>query len=564
MFVLRSTPFATNVARPDGYNSLEKMVSWCGMGWRHILIIGFIASTLIALSASRLSLNLSFNGLIQDTLNLKYYQVSADLDDWSRVYACFIAVVPVGLTLLAVNSFGRFMTILTGLVLQMATLCIFFFVDWSATGNQGTDATAGAWATGLLCASNWWLIQSIVAVVFIYCYEVCPIKFRLPAMLGITLMETLGELAVGLSTRAVRASVTSPSMSDTMIEEKYVDFEQGKAWELAATRSEALFGDLPKIILPLLALAILLGLGVRSDSPASLVIRGRAGIAFDRLFEDGKANTEERIPMTKDEFLVNTRRETEGSLGFRALVSSGISPLALVALLQLAWVIIDKSVLTTYDYVMMDVLEGTGGGEFYDSLYSLLLTKLVAVIGFLSVLALWYWNRDIRFAMAAATLLAAVGAVICSSVSVDSDSLTWSSQVSVVVGVSVSYLGMPLLQALVRVLILDLFTNKSRALGVFAFRAIDLIWMGLVALADLEFLSFKWFFVTEATIVAIIGLVALAGFYCTNWFDRSLICRDPELDAGWLISEKGLERTVVGSRERVPATGSTSIGTLSQ
>jgi len=406
--------------------------------------------------------------------------------------------------------------------------------------------------------STWVLIQPILAIVYLYCYEVTPIRFRVPAVLGVSLMETLGSLAVSLAQEFIVRSVEPMTDDDLLViyEPQYLD--AGRAYELAVAQKKALFEPISIAVWAMLGTTILVGLfAVRRDTPIHLVNRGEAGLVYDRLVADGSENSKERVPMTRDEFLVNSGKETEQALNLSDVVKRAVSPMALLTLLLLSVTIMDRSVLTAYHYLMLETLGLPDGASVMNPIPGNLLRHGLAMVGIIGALGLWAWCKDIRFTPALSVIITAVGSIICASVSAFDENDFYkqvaelSSTLSVCVGVSVIYLGLPLLGALLRAVTMDMFTNKSRAVGVLGMKAVELVWIGLVNIAYMKLRKFSWFYVTNAVIVAVIGGVALGAFYCTKWFDHCLICRDPELDACWLVSDKVADGQIIGSRDRL-------------
>jgi len=450
-----------------------------------------------------------------------------------------------------------------GLVLLCCTVCIPFLLQGSSSSAEGgvradensVKAVVFLFGYGV---STWVLIQPILAVAYLYCYEVTPIRFRVPAVLGVALMETLGSYAVGLAQEFIVSNV-EPIAKETleeMYEPQYVD--EAQAYYLAIAQRYALFEPISIAVWAMLGATILVGLlAVRRDTPIHLVNRGEAGLVYDRLVADGTENSKERVPMTRDEFLVNSGKEAEQALNFAGVVKRAVSPMALLALLLLSMTIMDRSVLTAYHYLMVEILGLPDGGSVANPVPGDAIRHGLAMVGIIGSLGLWAWCKDIRFAPALAVIITAVGSIICASVSAFDENDLYkqvgelSSTLSVCVGVSVIYLGLPLLGALLRVLIMDMFTNKSRAVGVLGMKAVELVWIGLVNIAYMKLRMFSWFYVTNAVIVAVIGGVALGAFYCTKWFDHCLICRDPELDACWLVSDKVADGQIIGSRDRL-------------
>ena len=561
MLLSKFTDFNSDVARPDGYNSLEKMISWSRMGWRHVLFFAFIALSIGAVAGAQEAVNSVHNAVLQVRLAVDIFGDEKWVDLWAQGYSALVCVVPIVATGFAVHRFGRLPTILVGLLLLCGSLCGSFLIEGSMIADDSDAAkaeniTKAVWYAVSYGISSWWLIQSLLAIVYVFCYEVTPIKFRVPAVLGVFLMETLGSLAVGLARQYISNSVT---VNDEEMLAKYgeTNFEEGKQYDLYFAQIEALFKPISIVCWSLVVAALIMGLAViRRDTPAHLVNRGETGLVYDRLVVDGTENSQERVPMTKEEFAVNAGRETDDALGFCAIVKRAVGPFAVIAQLLLSIAIMDRSVLTAYYYLVEETLSANGSSVVHDPIPGMLLRHGLSMVGVICAIGVWAWCKDIRFAPAAALVVSAIGSVICASVQVfENDQLMNAKQVSssmsIVVGVSVVYLALPLLQALVRVLIMDMFTNKSRAVGVLALRAVEVAWIGIVNIASAELRAYSWFFVTVAVLVAVIGAVALGAFYCTKWFDHSLICRDPELDACWLISEKTAEGQIIGSRDRL-------------
>ncbi len=110
-------------------------------------------------------------------------------------------------------------------------------------------------------------------------------------------------------------------------------------------------------------------------------------------------------------------------------------------------------------------------------------------------------------------------------------------------------IAMPVIAALFRALAMDVFPTSTRGKGVFTLKAIEYLLAGVVATCMHEYKSTKLFFPIAAAIAAVMGAMSFWAFYSTKWFEKSLVCRDPELDACWLINPDS-KVSVLGSRDR--------------
>jgi hypothetical protein len=95
-------------------------------------------------------------------------------------------------------------------------------------------------------------------------------------------------------------------------------------------------------------------------------------------------------------------------------------------------------------------------------------------------------------------------------------------------------IGSPIVVCSVRLLIMDLMPTKIRGLGIMLVAGLMSASYGIAQ--TLLTLSFAAEVVVTIMICAA-GVLGMAAMYTTNWFDNSLLCRDPEQDAQWLVQE---------------------------
>lgn len=537
-----SIELSGNVCRPDGYNSLEKLISWARLGWTSVVEFLFMGLCVVAASSGIAGLNNVLYIPFMNSLGESYDEYTTETARFNTELAPVLAIPLLVLSGLAVRRWGRFCSLIGCIVLSMPLLLLI----WKAPSRA---AVIAGWTV-----SVFWLFPSIMAIALIFCYETCPIKFRVPAIIGMTLLETLGTLVIALGNIV---SLNSVSVEKT-------DEEDAYAQALSSAKDEARFNYYLISIIVTLGAALGAGLLVfvfsggknnSSDTCMSLVCRGKVEQAFEKLLERGSNNeTAEPLPMSREEFIHNANNENDAAPDFVKTLFRAKLPLGVVFLASLAYVISDISILTNYYYPFEDFL---GGGPQENLVPGMLVRHLAASVGLLVSLGVWLWMKDIRFMPSVGAFLAAIGALICSTVKVlGEDGLPVSgveSPSTLVAGVVFISLGISVLSATVRILLMDIFSNKARGQGLFLFKCLDSLSYSICCVFCYYWKSKPWFFVGNAALIALIGAAILAAFYMTSWFDHSLMCRDPETDACWLVApgdrpHLSLKRSLLYSR----------------
>jgi len=330
-----------------------------------------------------------------------------------------------------------------------------------------------------------------------------------------------------------------------------------------------IFMLVPIITLSLAAIAGLVF--VRRDTPLSTVnCQKKPLTAYDQLVKQGVENTSEPIPMSREEFEINAEKEFE-ALGTSNTFIGVVKKSFLGPILVLIGVAFIDSVIEQvfWKYYYWYAANYLGKGYFRDFLPMLILEHSVSLGGIVACIALYMWVKDIRFIPPSALLIASLGAVICASVNViaedgyprDVEEIS-NSLVRITAGVVLLILSRHVYLSTFKVVLMDLFPTNSRARGVFVYRAIEILFASSISAISEEFKTSRSFMIILAVISAGIGALIFAVFYTTQWFENSLVCRDPELDAGWLIDHSQQPTTIVGSRDKVIPTSSSNSGAV--
>ena len=512
-----------NIARPEGYSAAEKLLSWARMSWRHTGLLSFVFLAVMTVYSLDLSLdevsNSIVSGGVSDPDDLDLY------DRYQREFSTYPVALLFGLTGVVVDKFiGRFYGLVIALCVTVLGGILMSVVNVGPAG-----------AVVLYAVSSWYGIRFVYGMAAIYCYESVPLRFRLVVLIFLPLAETFGRLLM--------------SLTDRLISE---DKDEEEIWP---TRKRTM------AIIPSVLFVITLAVGFffnKKDTPLSYVnARSQAGTAFDLLVKEGVENTAEPIPMTRDEFEASTTKDLDRLGNLRTLWGivkrALIGPVAVVASVLLAFMIFRKVLVPDYHYLTSDYL---GEGYARNYIPMMLLENGTAIGGAALSIGLWFWIKDIRFLPAAGFMLAALGSVVCASVNTNApegypysfEELT-GSMTKVTSGVAMILLGRPLAESLFRVIILDLFTTENRATGFFGARMIELIFSGIVSALAFHYRTEQMFIIICASLVTVVGAAIFAVFYTTQWFEHSLVFRDPELDACWLISAEEASRLMVDGSE---------------
>ena len=526
-------PAKENVARPEGYSSTEKLISWARMGWRHVGLFAFpfisIMSVMV-LGGGMDQLMWPQLFLLDKGSNLWV----ARFEPWIREYPSYVAVPFLLVAGFAVDRFGRTVSMLATLVIALGA---------TALAGLGNSPTYFVLAYGMVVNL---LYPLIFGISFIFIYESTPLKYRLIALLCISLAENMGSLILGLATT------------------------EAEGLQYDDPRWEGRISTIYIVAAVAIALSIALGLifTMGRDTILSMVnCTGTSSRAYDLTVAYGRKNTTEPVPLSREEYIGNAQVElAECPSLCSTLKGSMIGPFCIMVSAGLINAITTKYFLCTYWSVAVNYF----GGEDQASLIEMMLCQHgLTMFGVLVAIALYVWIKDIRFVPAVGYLLVALGCVICSSVKALDENGNLLG-VSTMPGALTASLGACLIvvSALVsvsaiKIMIMDVFPTSCRGRGVFVFVATEYLFMGIEGMLYNFVRQDRWVSILQAAIVAAVGVGVFAAFYLTNWFDKSILFRDPELDACWLISSK-LTNTipVVGSRDKLrspmPNTASTS------
>ena len=515
--------FDQNVSRPDGYNSLEKLMSWARIGWSHAPVYCFLAICLVASVSGIAGLQYVIYHPLQVWFKIDYNEIVRVWDRWINEI-CPVLAVPLALISgVAVTKLGTFRTLVCANILSIALTPIL----WKA-------ATPAMLVAGWTL-TNFWLLPSVSILSFLFCYEATPIKWRVPCIFLLSLLESLASLVFGVAN----------TLSGESVKLSELDFVSPSKFAAALNDAlgEARYQFCFYFIFGTLGIALLAALLLRRDSCISLVCRNRVEEAFEQLFKQGANSlTNEPLPMTETEFIANAETELKVSLSSVAIFRRAMLPLALLMLASLALNIADLIFATNYYFKFEDLL---GEGYSYNMFPGMLARYGAASVGLLLGLAMWFKMKDIRFIPAVGVFCMGIGGLVLSTIKVldssgyplETKSLKPSSS-SIIIGVLLMTVGQFVLKACVQILVMDLFSNKSRGNGLFVFKAVDLICYALCYSAAYYLKTANWFFVLHAAVITVVGCLMFAAFYMTSWFDHSMLFRDPETDACWLVSGK--------------------------
>ena len=536
---LRMIKSNQNVARPEGYSVSEKMLSWSRMGWWHMGLFAFVILSIVAVGSTWSSLDHLMRNRI-DTLfvNEQVEAVVTHYEAWVTLYAGFFTVFPlIGVGYLVDRLVGgRFVVFISLLFFALVMVILFL-----------TIPSSKALAALVYPMLNFFALPAIYAMGYLFCYEFVPLKHRLVAILSLSCAETFGRLVTGLI--------------DNLTAREGEKGNSSQVWE-RRTLTYMVFS------IVLISVTILIGLiFVGRNTPLGCVsCDKKPGLAYDQLLSEGVKNTSEPIPMSRDEFEINTEKDIaalgEANYIFGSIKRCFLGPIAVMIGAAFIDAVIEQVFHVFYYSYAQNYL---GKGYEKDYLPMMMIDNGVALGGILASIGLYIWMKDIRFVPPTALLIATLGAVICASVNVVNQDDGFPVDMNVVepsirrltTGVVMFLLARHVYKTSFRVLSMDLFPTSCRGRGVFVYKAIETFLISVVASITLELKTTRSFWIIIAIIAAGIGALIFAVFYTTSWFEKSLICQDPELDANWLINHSELN-TVIGSRDKEPSKNTTT------
>jgi hypothetical protein len=483
------------------YTAVERLMAWCGLSWRHLLMLGFLYTVIAGVYATLESLDNSFTNIYNKLYGIFYTHVDA-IELWTKYY------VPVFVTPIIVFSgflmmkYGRFAVIYGTLICMIAC---------SPMVIRSTNPTM--FSVGLTMMYS--VFEPILlGGILIYAYESVPVKYRRIAVLSLGAFSSFGKLGFGVSIWLSGSK-------------GYLD--TSKPVETFRNESSIIIG----VAMSTLLIPFLFGLFIRRDSPVSLVIRGFEKMVYKMLVDwhhDPSAIEEEKPPMEEDDFVYQVEIERERSFtDFKTMVVRKWPALLFLFLTGYSYQLISANFLEPYKYLAYDYI---GGGFEADPIKGISLFNSCCFIGTISAIVYIHKFKTITIIPGMANLLMFIGATINATEPVfyeDGNPIEYElTNLGLVVGGQVViWIGYTLAQFVWGLLVVEIVGGKYRPIFV----------MGQVALrnvtgAIIQAIYFKYNWDGQGLYIAvsvILGIISISYFYVflgTNWFSR----HDPSLE----------------------------------
>jgi len=521
------TPINENVARIEKYNSGEKLLSWFGISWIPLLMVAFTLLTAGVISVSPIVLSSNPDLIGSDAL-LK----------WS----CYVPVIALPIVILSgmcMDRFGRLNVLMVALAMGIISEALMrSFVSTNFMGYM---------------LNRDLFVQVIIGACVLIAYETVPLKYRLFAVFVLSMCSELGSAAASGIMLAVERKLLS---GNTDLSDPNLVIENLDDIEMYWLNSQmTIFKYLQIISAVFLGIALVGIFLIHKYRACALSLWNmfkrplQRGELYDtavheRAEQDGQDPfLSGPVPMSREEFLINMDKETIQESA-SSLLKRIRGPLALVLLMALAFGM-GKPDHEFMQHVAAEALLGSKG-----TVEQLGLIGVAIMIGAVGMsLVAWRLNKDVRY-------LPFVGLLLCSiagfmSLSRSSDDIFMqrvkmesqgfgepklSRSDAFMFGANYVFgsIGSPIVLCSIRVLIMDLMPTKMRGMGLMLVAGVISAAYGLAQ--SLLTLSFA-VEVVITIVVCAAGVLGMAAMYTTNWFDNSLLCRDPEQDAQWLVQD---------------------------
>ena len=385
---------------------------------------------------------------------------------------------------------------------------------------------------------------AITGLALLMAYESVPLKFRLPVLVGLSIPASLGSAICEVAAYALDNMMVTEELADPEIDLTSVLLMETVDEDLAVKDRRVLL--MKQVVTGALLLASFLAIVI--------VLRRQVGLwrifkeASSKLYvtmvaQKGKQETGFDaipcpVPVTRTEFVVNISNETVRH-SWSEIVRNARGPLVLLLVLAIAEGLSYNS-LYTYEVLATQVVFGDSVMGFVPRVVS----TVMMMISTLIYVVVWFFCKDVRYVAFAGLVLCAVSSFIALAAPLETmidamrnDEMEKVDAVAFTAGYLMATTGLAFASASLRMFVLDLLPTKMRATGILTWLALVSFSNDLVPLLGGAGWTGAGVDIFSAFFIGIASIVGLAAVYTTNWFNHSLVCRDPELDAQWLVKE---------------------------
>jgi len=482
------------------YTAIERLMVWCGLSWRHLIIFGFLYTAVLSMYAIQDAIDDTHVNIYQRVFEFENQDIDAEKQWTVYVIPALLVPVIVGSGYLMMR-FGRFVVILGTLVIMAALAPILIFPDTYATFSAG------------YILHNTILRAIVIGGVMIYAYETVPIKYRRVALISLSVFASLGRIAFAIG-RNVSGNKGYGSDEEDV--------------EILRTQFSVILG----IVCGTLLVPIILGLVVRKDSPVSLVVRGFEREVYRYLVSWRCGDLSPPPPMNEDDFVYQVEVERERSyMDFKTMCVRKWPALLFLLLTGYAWQICDHVFMTPYKYLVLDHF---GGGYDLNPHYGLAIFNCCCLIGTLGAIVYILRFRSIAILPGISMGLLFIGASICAPIEafyIDGGEgkgkgnpieYQFLPMNQIIVGQIIMWIGYTLAQFIWGLLIVEIVPGTYRPVVVMA-------QMGFLEFTNMAiraiYTKYKWegrgLYIASAVILGLIAVSYMIVFIGTNWFSRA-------------------------------------------
>jgi len=493
------TPFSSDLCRTEKYNVGEKMISWLGVRYGPMFVI-----VLVLFAAG-------WSGADPVT-----FLIMPHPDTFISMWGCTFAIPLLVIIGILADKYGRWR-----FLALLAIIAVFI---------EGLFASFMVTMTYSVYFNVKFVTVAITGLALLMAYESVPLKYRLPVLVGMSIPPALGS---------VLCDVVGYSVD-------VLNFDHEGMAELDFATKDRVVLLIKQVIGGALMLASFMAIVIVLRTQVGLwriFKEASSKLYMTMLAQKGKQDTGFYdipcpVPVTRTEFVINISNDTVRDSRWE-IARAARGPLVLLLTLAIAEGLSFSS-LNMYEVVMAELV-------FSNDIWGnapRVTTTVMMIIASMIYIVLWYFYRDVRYVVFAGLILCAISSfmALAAPVEVVLDAIIDHEKDRVdttvfTVGYILASAGLSCASASLRLFVLDLMPTKMRATGILTWLAVVNFSSDLIPLLGRA----GWFGpgaeIFSAFFIGVSSILGLAAVYTTNWFKHSLVCRDPELDAQWLIKE---------------------------
>ena len=257
-----------------------------------------------------------------------------------------------------------------------------------------------------------------------------------------------------------------------------------------------------------------------------MVHRGKAGQVYDRFVSEASdcGNVKE-APMTRDEFESRSRCDVANSPNLASILRNSLGgPILFILVCLVTMTFMDEITLRTYRFLYLDYM---GGGYNTDPLPGTLTAHCLGIAGIGLTALLWWKSECVKWIPAIACLIVGIGSTLCAPVRAFTDGYPTPYEniegfplvLSGILMISFAY---KTFSYLIQVASLDLFSDKTRGIGMLAIAMVQKWSNCLFSIVADKYGMYNGMAIAAAVLVLVTAGLCAVVFGYSKWFQNSL------------------------------------------